>query len=192
MSWRQFARRIEAESRRHQREAEREARRRHRELQAHQRAATIASAREQAEHEVGEFENYLDLLVSVHKDCSDTWDWQALLKAAPPPIPVREDSNESVAVTALHGFTPGLFARLFGGAKKQRAALEHAVARGRALDEASHEEAMRQHAVSLSRSIREKDLASRILAGDAAAYAEALEYAAAFEELSSFETGVTV
>lgn len=58
------------------RQQERAAMRRRRELLAQQAAQNELA---HAQHQVQLFENYLELLVSVHKDCSDPWRWDRIV-----------------------------------------------------------------------------------------------------------------
>jgi len=78
---------MEADARRRQRAAardERESMRRYRELAKRERELEKQSERMRAENEAAQFENYLELLVSVHKESVSPWDWRALSSAPPP------------------------------------------------------------------------------------------------------------
>jgi hypothetical protein len=145
-----------------------------------------------AAHEVNQFDNYLELLVSLHKDCGDDWDWPAIAKAGAPPLPPRRNRHESTAAAEMQAYKPGFFEKLFGGAKKRLAVLANAVERGRDADQAEHMAAMREHQAMHALWNARKNLAPRVLAGEVAAYSEALEHAAAFEELAAFRTRIAV
>ena len=172
---------------------------RYRELQRAEREAARYSAahakqaeKARAAHESAQFENYLELLVSVHKDYGDAWDWHALANAAPPPLPAPAFGNEQAATATLQAYRPGFFEKLFGGDKKRTTELQAAVAYARSADATAHAEAMRQHQFVYTLWNTRRLLAPRILARDASAYAQALEHADAFEEVSAFKTRVTV
>jgi hypothetical protein len=145
-----------------------------------------------AAHEVKQFENYLDLLVSLHKECGDDWDWPALAKADAPPPPRRRDRHESAAAAKLQAYKPGFFEKLFGGDKKRLAVLANAVERARDADQASHSEALREYQAAHSLWNTRRTLAPRVVSGETSAYSEALEHAAAFEELAAFRTRIAV
>ena len=89
MGYKQFLRSVETAQRRQ----ERAALKRHRELLKHsereRRERDKEAARQEAADEVAVFENYLEVLVSVHKDCGEVWDWKALSTAAPPVPPTH-------------------------------------------------------------------------------------------------------
>lgn len=199
MSWRQFVRAVEADARRQRRRTERAAVQRYRELQRAERDAARFSAahakqaeKARAAHEAARFENYLELLVSVHKDSGDAWDWNALANAAAPPLPAPGFRNEQAAAAALQAYRPSFFEKLFGGDKKRTTELQAAVSYARSADATEHAEAMRQHQFVYTLWNTRRLLAPRILSRDASIYAQALEHADAFEELSAFKTRVTV
>jgi len=143
-----------------------------------------------AANEASQFQNYLELLVSVHKDCGDAWDWSVHAQAGPPPFSPPGNRHEAAALAEMHGYKPGFFEKLFGGDQKRLGWLGHAVERARATDQAEHAEAVRQHQAAHAFWDGRRTLATRMLARDASAYGEALEQAAAFEELSTFRTRV--
>jgi hypothetical protein len=196
VSWKHFVRAAAADARRQQRGRERDAVRRHRELQREAEKAKVQEAKEaekqRAAHEVALFENYLELLVSVHKDWSDTWDWRAIAHSPPPPAPVRGNQHEAAAAAALRDYKPGFFDKILGGEKKRLDNLRSAVARGKETDDAEFAQAMQGYQQLHAHWGASTVLASRLLGGDVSAYAAALEHAGAFVELGSFKTRVTV
>lgn len=76
---------IQAAERRQQREAQK----RLRELERRAKEQAKLSAMEQARLEVERYENQLDLLLSVHKEQGETWDWKTFAASLPPPNPQR-------------------------------------------------------------------------------------------------------
>jgi len=131
-------------------------------------------------------------VVSVHRECGDAWDWRHLANAAPPPVPDPRNQHESAANDALRAYKPGFFDRLFGADKKRIASLEAALLEARAADRAEHDEALRQHRSAHATWSLRRNLALRIEAKNVTAYTQALEHAAAFDEISSFGTDVRV
>jgi len=105
------------------RESDRAARRRQRELQSQYKEALKRNALRAAQLEVEEYENQIEVVTSVHKQCGPTWDWEAVLagksKIVSPPSPVAAATAEA----DLGNYVPGFFAKLFGTDKKKRKAL---------------------------------------------------------------------
>jgi hypothetical protein len=145
-----------------------------------------------AAEEAAQYERYLELLVSVHRECSDPWDWKAVAQAAPPPAPIRVDTQESVARAELDSYAPGLLARWFGGAKRRRAELEQAIEVARHADEGRFQSATKAHRIEHSEWQTNRAVAERIVGGDIRAYGEALIVAGAFTELAAFHNRVDI
>ncbi len=192
VTWKQIVRQMEASAKRQRRAVDRDAVRRHRELQKIHREVTKQSAQAQAAYEVQEFENYLDLLVSLHKDRAEAWSWEAIVQAGPPAPPHPVTRNEAHARHQLQAYQPGFFERLFGGAKRHISQLELAFVQAQNQDRTEHAAHVQVYEASHALWSYRRALAGRLLARDTAAYWEALQHAGAFDELTSFQTQVAV
>ena len=107
MGWRGTLRSMQAAVR----AAERDARRRQRELERRQKELEKMQELERARYEVAVYENYIDVLLSVHKDCGQTWDWKAMRDVKPPVQPLRSRTHESAARADLESYKPGVGAK---------------------------------------------------------------------------------
>lgn len=191
MGWKQFVRAANAAARR----SERAALQRHRELQReHERQAKV-SAREAAAAEVRRFENYLSLLVTLHADCGEPWDWEKIAATQAPRAvapPAVGQTHEALARAALEAYRPGFFDRLFGGEKKARAALEEAVRAAALADAREYEASVAAYREAVSRWEIMVNLSSGVRRHVLQACRIALDHAGAFEELKAFKTQVTL
>jgi hypothetical protein len=192
MTWQQTVRRMEASAKRQQRASARHAVQRHRELQKHYKELAKQSAQAQAAYEVSEFENYLELLVSLHRDRSDVWPWESLASVAQPQPPPRGARHEQHAAHALSSYVPGFFEKLLGGAKKRTADLELDLERARQADQHEFTEAFKVHETHYALWAYRRHLAGKMLSRDTTAFNEALQHAGAFDELAAFQTQVTI
>lgn len=192
VTWKQVVRQMEASARRQQRTAERDAVRRHRDLQKQYREMAKQSVQAQAAYEVQEFENYLDLVVSLHKDRGDVWSWQTVANAGPPAAPHPGSRNEAHAKHELEAYAPGFFERLFGGAKRRTSELEVELVRAQNADQAEFAKATHAYQAAYALWDYRRQLARRLLTQEMGAYPEALQHAGAFDELTSFQTQVTI
>lgn len=190
---------MEADARRHRkavertrRAQEREALRSFREQQRAMKAYEKAAEAERATREAAAFEAYLKLLVSVHKDCGEHWDWQALGNAADPPTPIRVSPNEAAARRALQSYSPSFLEEIFGRAKRRRAELVDRVEHARASDEHEHRERLEEHRAEVRLTAIRRRMAVAVLARDTEAYRAAIEHVSPFEELDSYDTTVIV
>ncbi|MBQ8928509.1 MAG: DUF4236 domain-containing protein [Oscillospiraceae bacterium] len=145
------------------------------ELEEKKKAAAAADAQKQNALKVEEFENYLDLIRSVHKECMEPIDWEAV-RTAPPPFPKDAPPRTMKAQAALDAYAPHGLGKLFkGSADKQREKLEAAL-----------EAAKQEDAEELGAWQESVDFAARILKGDTDAYLEALEEAEPFSDFADY------
>jgi hypothetical protein len=182
-SWAAYYRRIE-----------REEVQRRKELAKEQKRQTAWAEQRRSEYEVQVYENQIQFLLSMHKDCGPTWDWQLIARSAEPaaPVPnrvqeehvartsgtrlpaqpVRQRTFENGARLALDTYMPTFFERAFGGDKKRRAVLEAAVPLAAQQDELQFNEAQQQYAAHVAAYNAEIENARR---ADAAAFEKACE-----------------
>jgi hypothetical protein len=181
---------MEAESRRRQRVSAREAAQRQRLLSKQGKQLAKLAEREQAAYEVAKYENYVDLIVSLHKECGDTWSWEVMATAEAPVPPLPRHEREAAAESAMREYKPGFLERLLRRDTRRMAEFHASVARGRKWDAEKHAQALERHSRGVLKCATERALAARVLAGEGSALAEALQYSEAFEELASFGTRV--
>ena len=186
MGWRGTIRAIGAA----QRSMEREAVRRQRELERAHKQHQKLLEREEAAYEVDVYNNQIDLLRSIHKDCSPELDWRSIRDAPAPVAPVRTNVREAAARRALDGYTPGLLDRLFGRVEFRRAELAKAVAEAQRQDEAEYQKAFASHHQAVADWQDSRSLAERVLAGDPRAQLEAIEGLAPFAEMTDLGSSV--
>lgn len=144
---------------------EREARRRQRELERQRKQLAQMQELQRAAYEVQVYENYIDLLLSVHKECGDTLDWEAIQSSEPPIKPTK--SHEESAGAKLNAFKPGISDKLLGRAKSKREKLVQNVEKARLIDKEAIQVYEQEMAI--------REIASRILTGDLEAYVDAIK-----------------
>lgn len=187
MGWRATIRAIEAAERR----AQREEQRRFRELQRLSKEHAKLTALEQARLEVDTYENQLEVLLSIHKEQGEEWDWLAVSQSAPPPEPVRTNRHEADVEARQVLYVPGFFARLFGKAKKQEAAFGAQIPVARARDDADFQDASVQYQRDCESWQKERQLAQDVLAGSHDAYEQVLRELTPFTELSNLGSALS-
>lgn len=180
MSWRGTIRAIQAAERR----AQRDAQRRFKELERRTTEQAKLSALDQARLEVETHENRVDVLLSIHKEQGDQWNWEQILKAPPPAEPGRSDCHEADVEARRSAYVPGFFDKLFGKANKQAAAFEAEKQMAQARDEQEFQTAWNQYQRDLVEWEDEKKLAAAVLAGEHDAYVRVLRELSPFSELS--------
>ncbi|MHC6203121.1 hypothetical protein ACYULU_07990 [Breznakiellaceae bacterium SP9] len=157
MGWKGTARSFMAIARAYERDAIRT----QKELARQQKEYDRLSALEQAALEVKQYENYIDRLLSVHKDCCDEYNWVTLEKAPPPSQPSFRDKPELKIIADIHdsehyyqglidNYKPGIFEKLFGINKRKIKKWSTLLENGRAEDLNKTQVAKEQAANKLS------------------------------------------
>ncbi|MBL8678571.1 MAG: hypothetical protein JNK05_05375 [Myxococcales bacterium] len=100
--------------------------------------------REYARLQAEAYQSRIEVLRSVHADCSTPVDWSQLMWTTPAPEPVMDSSRVMAAQAELDAYQPGFIERTFGGAKAKRAQLEAMVAAEEAHARTRHAHAMTQ------------------------------------------------
>ena len=159
MGWKATLKTIQAAERRQQREAQK----RFRELERQTKEQAKLSAIDQARLEVETFENGLEVLLSVHKEQGEVWDWIEPATALPPHPPRKFSRHEL---------------------KARQGNNEQALAQASLQDEQEFQTALQAHAKEIAEWERMKVVARRILAGEHKAYTEALVEFSALAEIS--------
>ncbi len=166
------------------RRAERDAQRRQRELQR-------MKERDQAVYDVEVYENYIELLQSVHKECSEPWDWEALYSGEPPEQPNPTEVHEEIAAAKFQQYTPNLFDKLLGRVDSKYATLTRAVEQAREKDQSEHRTALSAYEEDYTDWQETKEVSSKILAGEENAYLEAIEETNPFSDISSLGSSLS-
>jgi hypothetical protein len=167
MGWKAELRAMEAAQRRQ----ERDAKRRQRELERQAKEVAKLSAMDQARLEVETYDNALDVLLSVHKEQADAFDWLAIA-ASLAPVPPRRQSHYELKTRQRLAIAP---ARSDG---------ETAIEKARTQDEHEYQDALKAYETDNADWAKMSNLARRILAGDSDAYIAAIEQLSPFSELA--------
>lgn len=157
------------------RRAEREALKRQRELEKLAKERAKLDAIEQARLEVAEFENQIEVLLSVHKDCAEPTDWLEAATELPPPPPAKTSYYELRVRQTMTALPPA-----------ERHGWEEKIEIGRLQDERAYEAAMKEHEEAHRAWEKRVTLARKIRAGDTAAYAEAVNELSPLGEITHF------
>jgi hypothetical protein len=180
VSWKGTLRSIQAAQRR----AERDAKRRQRELEVQRRKLEKMQELERAEYEVQVFENYLDVLLSIHKECGNDWDWEAIRDSDPPSKPTRSDTAEKAALAELENYKPGTMDKLLRRVDSKRENLASAVEEAKLEDEKYYQKAIENYQQELEEWESLTKLANRILKDEAEAHLEAITELDPFSEIN--------
>jgi len=189
MGWKGAVRSIAATQRR----AEREAIRRQRELERQHKQLEKMEGIERAAYEVQVYENYIERIQSVHKECADQWNWDTV-KSTPPSKPERSDfyEHEEAAKTELAQFKPSILDKVLGRTDAKRASLTEAIEEAKKSDQQEYELATTNYNQEYENWEILCKVADKVLAGDPAGYLEAIEQANPFDEVEELGSGLKI
>jgi hypothetical protein len=174
MSFASNWRKIEAARKR----VERESLKLQRELVRQANEREKLSLLEQAKLEVATFENAMEVLLSVHKDGSASFDWMEQLCALPPCAPPRIEAARLRAELNMI-LEPG-------------ASSANELARASVCDDSDYAAAVAQYEKELAEWARMQALARSVLDGETSAYGEAVNTLSQFGELSVLGSSISL
>jgi len=186
MGWKGFVRSVRADMRRVDRESKREQRELERQEKLEQKMAEL----EQAAYDVDVYNNYVDRLISIHKDCSDSIDWKDIYNSQEPVEPKKESTNENDARSKFENFKPGLFNKLLKNTDKKLQGLENKIEEAKFQDESEYQERLQEYKNIHADWEESKKLAERVLNADKDAYLEVIKELNSFSEIA--ELGSTL
>jgi len=186
MGWKGAIRTIAAAQRR----AEREAQRRRRELEKeHQRYMKMQEL-EQAAYDVQEYENYVSLLTSVHKECSNNWDWESIKSSEQPEKPDKSSAYENQARTILNNYKPSVFDKLFNKIEKKQSHMVTEIENAIEKDEQKNKNELNKYEQEFEDWKNAKELATKILEGSPEAYLEAINQTEPFADINELGSSI--
>jgi Protein of unknown function (DUF4236) len=128
--------------------------------------------------EVQLFENRLEMIMSIHKECDDHVDWDEVKQRPEPFLRGERGPKENTAIKRLNNYTPGFFAKLFKQDVKRKEQYEADIVKAHSEDQAEYREWERMVQV-----------ASKILDGDIDTYFEVIDEFAPLDDLTEFGSG---
>ncbi|MGB5684374.1 MAG: hypothetical protein WBM35_01080, partial [Candidatus Electrothrix sp.] len=102
------------------RAAERDAKRRQRELEKQQKHYEKMQELERAAYEVEIFENHIEIIKSLHKECSNQIDWKKISLSRQPVKPTFSKLNEEKAKLKVSTYRPGFFDKVLKQTEKKK------------------------------------------------------------------------
>lgn len=188
MGWKGTMRSLNAACRR----MEREQRRRQRELEKQRVLYEKMQEQERASLEAQLYENRIELLLSIHKECGDVFDWTSIRGLPQPKKPSLIHKNEDAAQLALKSFKAGFTDKLFGRGTSKKEALIKAVEDAKTLDNNEFDEALKEYDKDFAEWTALKELAGKILSDDLTAYIDAIKLVDLFSEIDELGSHIDI
>jgi hypothetical protein len=173
-----------------QREREREAKQYQRELEQRRKEFAKMEELEKAQFEVSEYENYIDVIKSIHKDCGELLNWQEIKSSEPPEEPQPQQSNETRAREAFDNYVPSFFDKLFHRTEKKKAVLFNEMEKAKEADRSEYSKSHDEYLKNYQEWEVLTAIAKRMCDGDTEAYIEAIKKLNPFEEIEHIGSSV--
>lgn len=109
--------------RRMEREQQRKAREAAKRFKEQQKLQAIEDARQA----VDDYNSYVEMLQSVHKNCTESVDWNRIKEQPKPIEPALSTNHKQKAETKLRNFKPSVFDKIFGSTDKKILKLKNEV-----------------------------------------------------------------
>ena len=174
------------------RAAERDAKRRQRELERQQKQYEKMQELEQAAYEVDVYENHIEVIQSIHKECSAHVDWNYIALSKQPKEPKKSCAKEEEARLKLDEYKPGLIDRLFKREEKKMALLTQEIEIAIKADEDKYKSRVSSWEKEVEEWKESVDIAEALLKGDAKAKIEAIDNLQPFSEISNLGSSLSV
>lgn len=172
----------------------------HRAERAHQKRAREAALRYKqqlkaqeivnAAKAVQEYEEYLEILTSLHMDSSESISWEDIKNEAPPSPPTYISSFEDKAKQARLKFKPNLYYKLFGSRKKLLA-LDIAIQKGKKKDETNFQLHTSEHQKQLESWEKINTIAKGICDKQPSYYRDAIAHFNPFEDIAQLGSNIS-
>lgn len=173
-----------------QRRAERESKRRKRELEQQKKQIEKMQEYQRALFEVQVFENQLEILSSIHKECGETWDWKSIQVSDPPIKPSRNNYLELEAQSELTTYKPSFFEKLLGKADSKREQLKLAIEEAKKADDIKYQEAIQNYDEEFQEWKTLNEIAVGILSDQGEAYIKAIKIINPFSEINQLGSSI--
>lgn len=187
MGWKGTVRSIGAAAR----AAERDAKRRQRDLEKRQKQYEKMQEQEQAAYEVDEYENHIEVIQSLHKECSAPIDWKHLATSSEPKKPVNTKARESAARHVYENYKPGFIDRIFKQEEKKRKKLAEKIPAAAKEDDAEYQAALANWEVNVSEWKEQVSIARLVLDGNSEAKLTAIKELDPFSEISALGSSIS-
>lgn len=174
------------------RAAERDAKRRQRELEKQQKQYEKMQELQQAAYEVDVYENYIEVIQSIHKEASKTINWRDIASSNKPTEPLKTNNNEKKAKLELDNYKPGLLDRLFRNEEKKKKLLAQNLADAVRKDEKQYKNKISSWKKEVAKWHEDVDIARALLNGDSKTKVQVIENFQPFSEISNLGSSLSV
>jgi hypothetical protein len=137
------------------------------------------------------YNQYIDTLLSVHKECSEQLNWSNYTNEPEPQPPVPNPERESMAQFFYSKYRPSLFDKLLKLEKRKREAFLKKIQTAKEEDQAKYKEAILSHKNDLADWKRIQSITKGIGENDPIAFRNAFDFFDPFSQISELGSNLT-
>lgn len=173
------------------RRAERDQQRRARESVKRFKEQQKLNEIENAQQAVSDYENYVATIQSVHKNCTDSINWNQIENTEKPIEPNFDFKNEIVAKNKLESFKPSIFDKLFGSTQKKINRLNNLLEDAKAKDKKKFDVIYKEYIEEVNNWQELQEISTGIKTKNTEFYKRALHYFDPFSDIRELGTEIT-
>lgn len=163
-----------------------------RDLERQQKSYARLQKLEQTALDVQLYENHIERLISLHKECADTAHWASIASTQPPKEPTHASTNEESARRIWRNYQPSMLDKYLRQSDSKRESLFRNIEVEKKTDEEEYQKALKRFKEEYAEWEESREVAQRILAGDPEAYTEAIRELDPFREISDLGSRITI
>lgn len=167
------------------RAAERDAKRRQRELERQETQFEKMQELEQAAYEVDVYENDIEIIQSLHKECNTPVNWNEIANIPSPKEPKLLQEKEIKAKSKAENYKPSFFDKLLKQEGKKQEKLSYAIAKAQDDDVKEHREKFKKWESNVVDWDERTKLSRLLLRGDSESKIDVIRELNPFSEISS-------
>ena len=174
------------------RQMERESIRKQKELIKQQKQYEKMQVLEQAAYEVEVYDNYIERVTTLQKDCGPKYDWENIYKKMPPIRPTNKKINENVLKSKLDNFKPNIIDKLFKLESKKKEKIKNLIPNAIERDDKVYNEEIKKYEPVLKEHNEINELSKNILDGNLEYYKKAVDDISPFEEIDELGSDIEI
>lgn len=147
---------------------------------------------ENAKQAVFDWENYVDTIQSVHKNCTEPIDWEQIENTEKPIEPKQETDNELLAKNKLEKFKPSFFDKIFGSTEKKIKRLNEDLNKAKLKDEKEFDLKYKNYLRELENWEELQSISKGVKNKQTEDYKNALEYFDPFSDIGELGTQISL
>lgn len=187
MGWRGTVRSINATMNK----IERESKKRERELEKRRQNYEKMQELERASFEVEEFDNYIERIKSIHKECSEPINWKDVINADIPDKPIFDKKEILALKKELDNYKGTFFQKLFNSIEKNKLKLKEKIVSLEKEEKLKYQNSLKDYDLLLIEIENNKADAKKILEEDETTIINVIKEFSPFDEIDNLGTKIS-